>query len=283
MGEVWSVVLGVLGLIPKSSWVLGALAGTALVRPSFTTLLALGASGLASAVAVPDPWWRSAILALAGVASLSVAFRARALPRTRTDVLLAILVPLGLVLLSGIGGATAFLSSLPAMHVSLWARESPSAFVGLVAIGAVLASLPRTMARLGAAFALAAALGLAVVGSPIFRERFGGDLFGAPGGPIPLREASLATLRVVVVPGNVSRLLLSPGGTRFAVALASPDAAENETGFLVEVSDARLETVRGLALEFLDEERFLVLAEIESRAVLKAVTVSESRDGDRRS
>jgi len=276
MGEVWSIALGILGLIPTTSWVLGALAGTALVRPSFPTLMALGASGLASAAAVPDPWWRSAILALAGVASLSVAFRARALPRTRTDVLLATLVPLGLVLLSGLGGATAFLSSLPAMHVSLWAGESPSAFVGIVAIGAVLASLPRTMARVGAVFALTAALGLAVVGSSPFRERFGGDLFGEPGSPIPLKDVSLSTRRVVVVPGDASRLLLSPGGTRFAVGLVSPDAAEDETAFLVEVSDGRLETVRGIALEYLDEERLLVVEKNGTRALLKAATVSDT-------
>ena len=53
-GRIWSLVLGLLGLIPSVSWVAVALAATALVRPSFTALLALGASGLASALAVPD-------------------------------------------------------------------------------------------------------------------------------------------------------------------------------------------------------------------------------------
>jgi len=274
-GRIWSLVLALLSLIPSVSWVVAALAATALARPSFTTLLALGASGVASALAAPDSWWRSATLALAGVASLSVAFRARGLPRTRTDVLLATLVPLGLVILSGFGAATAFVSSLPAMHASLWASETPSALVGLVAIGAVLASLPRTTARLGAALALVLALGLAFIGSSAFRERFGGDLFATAGAPIPVREAALTRVREVTIAGGVSRLWLSPLGKSFAVALVSPDEGEDEAAYLVEAAPGRLDSVRGIALAYLDEERILVLEKKGSRAVLKSAMVSD--------
>jgi hypothetical protein len=278
-GALWSIVLGVFGLIPRTSWVLAALAGTALVRPSFTAFLALGSSGLASALAVPYPWWRSATLALAGLASLIVAFRSRGRPRTRTEVLLATLVPLGLVLLSVLRGSSALLSSLPAMHLSLWASESPSAFVGLVTIGAVLASLPqtraRTRARLSAALAFAAALGLFFIGSSAFRERFGGDLFAAAGSPIPVTEAPLTMIREVTIPGRASRLLLSPGGGSFAVALTSPDEDEDESAFLVESAPGRLEPVRALALEFIDDERVLIVEKHESRSVLKEAKVKD--------
>lgn len=265
-GELWSIVLGVLGLIPKTSWVLAALAGTALARPSFTALLALGAAGLASALALPDPWWRSTSLALAGVASVSVAFRARGLPRTRTEVRLAILVPLVLVALSGLGGVRALLSSLPAMHASLWASESPSAFVGLVAIGAALASFPR--ARLLAALAFASALGIALVGTSAFREKLGGDLFGAPGAPIPSREVSLAALREVAFPGGAFRLLLSPRGGRVGVALAAVES-DWESDYLVESAPGRHFSMRAVALEYVDEGRILVLSRNGDRAELK--------------
>jgi hypothetical protein len=224
---------------------------------------------------MPDPWWRSATLLLAGVAALSVAFRARGLPRRRPDVFLATLVPLGLVLLSGLRGATAFLSSLPAMHASLWASETPSAFVGLVAIGAVLASLPRATARFGAALALVLAIGLAFIGSSAFRERFGGDLFATPGAPIPVREASLTRIREVTIPGGASRLWLSPGGASFTVALVPPDEDADEAAYLVETAPGRLESLRAIALEYLDEERILVLEKSDNRAVLKALLVSD--------
>jgi hypothetical protein len=224
-------------------------------------------------VAVPDPWWRAATLVLGAIAALSVAYRARGLPRKRTDLLLSTLVPLALVMLSAVRGAIVLISPLPAMQASLWASESPSAFVGLVAIGAVLASLPRTTARLGAAFALAAALGLAVVGSSSFRERFGGDLFAASGDPIPVREATLERIREVEVPAGVSRLLLAPGGSGFSVALVSAEEGD-EISYLVETSPGRLAMVPAIALDYLDDERLLVLEKSESRAELKLLEVS---------
>ena len=274
-GRIWSVVLGLLGLIPSISWVVAALAATALARPWFTTLLALGASGLASAVALPDPWWRSSSLALAGIACLVVAARKRGVPRSRSEILLAALVPFALVILSSLGAAGAFVSSLPAMHASLWAGENPSAFVGLVAIAGVLASLPRPTARLGAALALVAALGLAFIGSSAFRQRFGGDLFAGPGAPIPVSEASLTRIREVTVPGGASRLWLSPAGASFAVGLVPADEDADEAEYLVETAPGRLESVRAIALEYLDEERILVLEKGENRALLKAVLVSD--------
>jgi Zn-dependent protease with chaperone function len=280
-GRIWSLVLGLLGLFPTVSWVVAALAATALARPSFATLLALGASALASAIAVHDPSrpsgsrWLSSCIALAGVACLVVAARRRGVPRSRSEALLATLVPLGLVVLSGFGAATAFVSSLPAMHLSLWASESPTAFVGLVAIGAVLASLPRTRARIGAALALAGALAVAFIGSSAFRERFGGDLFAASGAPIPERDAFLTRIREVTIPGGASRLWLSPRGASFAVALVPPDEEEDDFAYLVETAPGRLGSVRARAFEYLDDERILVLERKEGRAVLKALMVSD--------
>jgi hypothetical protein len=163
------------------------------------------------------------------------------------------------------------------MHLSLWASESPSAFVGLVTIGAVLASLPRTRARLCAVLAFAAALGLFWIASSAFRERFGGDLFAATGSPMPVTEASLTTVREVTIPGGASRLLLSPGGGIFAVTLAPPDEDEdeNKSAFLIESAPGRLESVRALALDYVDDERVLIVEKHESRFVLKEAKVSD--------
>jgi hypothetical protein len=225
-------------------------------------------------MAVPEPWWRSATLVLGAIAALSVAYRARGLPRKRTDLLLSTLVPLGLVVLSAARGALSLLSPLPAMQASLWASESPSAFVGLVAIGAVLASLPAARARLGAALALSGALGLAVVGSSAFRERFGGDLFAASGDPLPEGEAALTRIREVTISGGASRLWLSPEGASFAVALVPPNGEEDEVVHLVETAPGRLESVRAIAFEYVDDERILILQESEDRMALKSVTVA---------
>jgi len=192
-----------------------------------------------------------------------------AVSRTRSEILLAALVPFGLVMLSSLGAVGAFVSSLPAMHVSLWASETPSAFVALVATGVVLASLPRTTARIGAALALVAALGLAFIGSSAFRERFGRDLFASPGTSIPVSEASLTRIREVTVPGGATRLLLSPRGGSFAVALEAGDNAR-ESDYVVETAPGRLSSMRAVALEFIDEERILVLERNEDRAMLKA-------------
>ncbi|HEY7698791.1 MAG TPA: M56 family metallopeptidase, partial [Vicinamibacteria bacterium] len=199
--RLWALVAGLLGLMPKPSWVVVVLAAVGAARPSRTVLLTLGASGLASAIAIPEPWWRSSSLALAGVACLFVAARKCFVPARRSEILLAGLTPLALVLLSGFGAAAAFVSSLPAMRVSLWASETPSAFVGLVAIGTVLAALPRRSARFGAALALVLALGVALIGSSDFRRRFGRDLFAEAGALMPVRESQLTRVREVTIPG----------------------------------------------------------------------------------
>ncbi len=278
--RLWSLVLGLLGLIPSPSWVSVALAGAALARPSFFTLLALGTSGLASAAALPEPWWRSVSLGLAGVAVLVVAARKRGVPRTRREALLATLIPLGLFLLSSLPAVAALASTLPLMHASLWASESPAAFVGLVAGGVVLLSLPRMSARLGGLLALAAGLGLAVVGSSAFRERFGGDLFASLGDPIPVRDASLTPVRVVRIPGAVAHISLSPRGAIFAVALATPDGNEEQRAYLVESAPGRVETLRALALEYLDEERILFVERSGGGALLKVADVSELKSAE---
>jgi Zn-dependent protease with chaperone function len=272
--RLWSLVVGLLGLIPSPSWVVVALAGAAFARPSFFTFLALGASGLASAAWLPEPWWRSVSLALAAVAALLAAVRKRSLPRGRREALPALVVPLSLVLLSIVSAVSGLFSTLPAMHASLWARESPSAFAGLVALGAVLLSLPRVASRLAGVVALAAAFALVVLGSSAFRERFGGDLFASSGDPIPVKEAFLTPIREVRIPGHVARIALSPRGERFAAALVSLEN-EEDLAYLVESTPGRLEPMRALALEYLDEDRILFVDRSNGRAFLKVASVSE--------
>jgi hypothetical protein len=63
--RLWALVAGLLGLMPNPSFVVVVLAAVAAARPSRTVLLTLGASGLASAIALPVPSWRSSSLALA--------------------------------------------------------------------------------------------------------------------------------------------------------------------------------------------------------------------------
>ncbi len=272
--RLWSLVLGLLGLIPSTSWVVVALAGAALVRPSLFTQLALGASGLASAAVLLAPWWRAASLALASIATIVLALKNRSLPRTRRDALLAALVPLCLFLLSTLAVLPALVSAIPVMYASLWASESPSAIVGLVGVGAVLLSFPRTPARLGGALALSAALGVALLGSSALRERRGGDLFASSGGPVPVRKASLPLIREVTVPGAVSRIALSPRGESFAAALVSREEEEKDIAHLVEREPGRFEPLRALALGYLDEQRILFVEHGEGRAVLKVAAVS---------
>ncbi len=275
-----ALLLGLLISLPSITWMVVALAGLALARPAEATLLALGAASLATALwraLALDPWWKPLALAAVGAAALVLAAvrNRRGIPRSSLDERLAALVALALALLSCLGAAAALFTGLPAMELHLWASDTPSVFTGLVALGAVLASLKDVRARGGAVLVFGAALGQMYLGSSNFRERFGGDLFAAAGAPIPVREASLTRIREVTIPGGASRLSLSPRGGSFAVALVSPDEDEDEAFHLVEAASGRLESVRGIALEYLDEERILVLEKRESRAVLKAVMVSD--------
>jgi heat shock protein HtpX len=274
VARLWSLVLGLFALLPSPSWVAVALAGAAFARPSFHTLLALGVSGLASAAVLPEPWWRSASLALASIAAILVAARKRNLPPSRREALLAALVPLGLVLISSLSAVPALASAIPVMYGSLWASETPSAVVGLIALGAVLLSLPKVGARIGGVLALTAALAVALLGSTRFRERFGGDLFASAGDPVPVEKASLAPIREVRIPGYVSRISISPRGG-LAVALASADEEAMDSEYLVETGAGKLETLRALALEYLDEERILFVERSDARAILKVAVPSD--------
>jgi Zn-dependent protease with chaperone function len=278
--KLWSLVLGLLALIPWPSWVVVALAAAVFARPSFLTLLALGASGLASAAVLPDPWWRAVSLALAATAVMVLAARRRNLPRTRGEALLATLVPLSLVLLSSLRLLPALFSAVPVMWTTTWASQADSAIVGLVAVGAVLLCLPRSRARLGGLLALAVALGILIVGSSSIRERFGGDVFASSGGSIPMKAASLTPIREVRIPGHVYRISLSPGGESVAVAITPAGVREESSAYLVEAAPGRLEPLQALALEYLDERRILFVERSDARAILKVAPVSRLESGE---
>jgi hypothetical protein len=139
----------------------------------------------------------------------------------------------------------------------------------------VLLSLPKVPARIGGVLTLSAALGLALLGSSRFRERFGGDLFASSGDPVPLENASLTPIREVRIPSYISRISLSPRAESIAVALASAEEEEMDSAYLVETEPGELEPMRALALEYLDETRILFVERSDARAILKVAAISD--------
>lgn len=293
-GRIWSSILFVFGLLP-SLWSLIVLGALALVRPIEGTLAALGAGALAAAAwrllrpGLGLPWlpsWCLLIVGSAGVACLVAARKARrrGSEQTARELLLAVLVPLALVLVSSLGAMLALLSVLPWMHLHLWARESLTALIGLLASAAALATWPRPRARVGSAALVVLAAGLLFAGSLAFRERASGDVFRSMGRPFPIRGAGLEQIREVDVPATVSELWLSPRGTSFAVATVAPRADERyrppgATEFLASAGDGSLSSIRALAVGFLDEDRLAVLEEDRGRMVLRVVPLSNPSSG----
>jgi heat shock protein HtpX len=289
--ERLSAVVLVLAALLSSSFSIVALALLAIVRPARVTIVAASAAGLGWAL-----WtvlrsntegeltlWRVALVLLVGAACLAFAWKRRGEGTdTTNDVGLAVGGLLLLVVLGAPEAIRSLFSSLPAMELHLWARTSSLVFTGLAGLFAVLVTRRRAPARIGAAPVLALAALFLFLGSRPFRERCASELFAVPGSRIPVRSARLEKLREASVPGRGYRLVLSPDGERFALGtVPSGDEYRYEYGmsyevdYRVETADGRLDTVRAIALDYLDEDRLVVLGKDGGRSVLRVLSLPE--------
>ncbi|PYV07462.1 MAG: hypothetical protein DMG07_28855 [Acidobacteria bacterium] len=148
------------------------------------------------------------------------------------------------------------------------ASEVPAAAVFPGALAAILWSSTPARRRL-AALASGLALLPLVVAAPIFKYRVIRDPFVARMPAFLDATLTLAPLQSTRAPDNASSLRLSPGGTRFLVAIDEDgDTRLDNSRFVLGDFTGKRRTVTALGAEFIADDRVLVLSRANEGVLL---------------
>lgn len=269
-----TLVLGVIAVGMVTPGFLATLvpAVVLLVRPGPAPLAAFGAAALAGALlGLLDPGdagleaarlvaWRAAQAVLGGAALGLALLRIRGGETTRAGARAAG-AGLGVVaLLFFIPLLWSAASTWSALRVHQAAPGAASVSAALLGLAAVLATARRPAPRAwAAAVVLLAALPPALA-SHAFVERFARDPLLASAPRLATTEGTLRLLHRTRIGVTAADLRLSPSGRRYAVAaFAGPRGEDRRPRHLVGRLAGDYREVEALALEFLAEDRVLVL------------------------
>ncbi len=293
-GNAWvrvdAVLLMILGLLPPSSGTLSLASLLVLIRPAQATLAAAGSIAVAAAL-LGLPTLESPILeqqgtlmrlgALTFFGLYFLAFAGRRFRARLEEPAWTLWVGLGLMggfaTLSAGLGLSRLIQPLPAMQIHLWARQIPAFALLATGIAAMLLTVRHWWARLASVLLVLSVAAVAVLADLGFRDRFGDDPFAAGTPSLASETWDLEKVRELETEDYVTQLILSPSGGRLAYFraysdpgdVADPDSAGSESpGFQIEQADGGFVNVEAMALEFLDDERLVVLAFDDDQAMV---------------
>ena len=159
---------------------------------------------------------------------------------------------------------------IDAVELHQAARGSSASVVFPLALAGALMWSARKTLRVISAFAVAASVSAAAVGSQAFLDRFGGDLFLVPAARLKVRTLN-RPIKEFTVPFGVSGLQVSPDGR--SIAVITPSQANRTTIHIGRAAET-LTPVDADGALFIDDDRALVWTVDGTRTDLREVVVS---------